>query len=568
MSNVREEALKEIEALRESIRQFKNGELTPERFRPRRLAYGIYAQLAHSSNMLRLKIPAGVADARQLEVIAEIAEKYGRSLAHITTRQDIQFHWVPLDATPDIFTKLLDVGIINRGACSDGIRNVTACPMAANCSGEHFDVIPYAMAINDYFLFHPFNLTLPRKFKISLSGCDSDCALGSMHEIGLIATVRGSNGSMEEGFKVKAAGGLGSFPRLAPVVLDFVPKDDILIVCDAIVRLFHRHGNRKNRMRARMKFLLRKIGIEEYKKLLDEEREKIESECGDELRDILRKSVASYVHPPASKTPAETAPALESLPQDYQAWHKTNVAPQRQVGYNSVIVKLTLGDMTSDQMRAIAQISRELGNGTVRATVSQNIYIPHIVNEDLFDLWERLVELELAEADAHRITDVVSCPGADYCAIAITRSMGVGARVREHLLQGPTDVDKLGTFRIQISGCPNACGQHHLGDIGLTGVMVKGTDGIERPHYNILVGGGITGDNPRFSQRLTGKYPEEETPKIIAAITNTYLDEKQGEESFKDWVERKGISSISRIARKISGRKMVEAKDVQPAPSD
>ncbi|MCH8029243.1 MAG: nitrite/sulfite reductase [Candidatus Dadabacteria bacterium] len=575
MDDMREQALKEIEALRESIRQFQNGEITPEQFRPRRLAYGIYAQLPHTSNMLRLKLPAGVVSARQLEAIASVAEKWGRSLAHVTTRQDIQFHWVPLEAAPEIFTQLLEVGMINRGACSDSIRNVTSCPMAGQCRTEFFDVIPYARAISDYFLFHPFNLIIPRKFKISVSGCASDCALGSMHEIGIIATSRGSNGSSDEGFIVKAGGGLGSLPHLARGVRDFIPKQDILIICEAIVRVFHRMGNRKNRLRARMKFLMKKLGYEEFLRVLNEEYELVEAECGDALRSYLTRHVEKYSQPAVSRQPGDTEPNTvpseddpEEFPEDFQAWHKTNVTPQKQTGYSSATVKLTLGDASSDQLRSLAQITRELGNGTIRTTVSQNFVIPYIVDSDLTELYSRLKELELAEPNAHHVDDVVSCPGADYCSIAITKSMGVGAKVRAHLQGRQTDVDKLGKFRIQISGCPNSCGQHHIGDIGLTGLMVKGKDGIERPHYSILVGGGITGDNPTIAQRLTGKHPEEATPKIIAAIANNYLENKEGDEAFKDYVARVGLQTFSRIARAISRENVVDAPDPKPGAID
>jgi len=572
MKDLNDQAIKEIDALRESIRQFQEGEITPEQFRPRRLAFGVYAQLPHTSHMLRLKLPAGVVQANQLDIMADIADEYARSVAHITTRQDIQYHWVPLEATPEIFTRLLGTGIINRGACSDSIRNVTACHTAGVCRGEVFDVIPYAKVISDYFLFHPFNLTLPRKFKIALSGCESDCALGSIHEIGLIATARGTNGNGEEGWKVKAAGGLGSLPHLGRVVRDFLPKDDALILCEAVIRLFNRHGERKNRLRARMKFLMKKLGYEEYCRLLDAEYEKVEAEMGDELRTHLREETADYSDPAPARRPGDVPRSYNGSGdqrEGFEHWKTTNVTPQKIEGYNVAIVKLPLGDATSDQMRLLAQITRELGNATIRTTVSQNFAIPHVTDADLQELYSRLDDMGLSEPDAHHITDVVSCPGADYCAIAITKSMGVGASVREYLKNGSADVDKLGNFRIQISGCPNSCGQHHIGDIGLTGLMVKGRDGVERPHYSILVGGGVTGDNPTLAHRLQGKYPEEETPKIIATISNYYLDNREGEESFKDFVARKGLDEFTKIARSIAHTKYLDdVEDPEPEAID
>lgn len=567
MKEFREQALREIEALRESIRQFKAGEITPEQFRPRRLAYGIYAQLPHTSHMLRIKLPAGIILAHQLEVIADVADKYARGVAHVTTRQDIQFHWVPLEATPDIFLRFLDVGILNRGACSDSIRNVTSCYMAGLCRDESFDVIPYARAISDYFVFHPLNLTLPRKFKIAVSGCRSDCALGSIHEIGAIATTQGG---VVEGFTVKAGGGLGSLPHLARIVREFIPKEDLLILCEAIVRVFHRNGERKNRLRARMKFLMKKLGYDEFQRVLDAEYDKVEKETGDELREKLRALVARYSepYPTRSRDTALRESKLYPESEGFSYWCSTNLVAQRQEGYSVAIVKLPLGDATSDQLRSLARIARELGNGTLRATVSQNLAIPFILNEDLSQLYARLKEVGLSEPDAHRITDVVSCPGADYCSLAITKSMGVGARVREHLKGGEMDVARIGKFRIQISGCPNSCGQHHIGDIGLTGLMVKGSDGVERPHYSILVGGGVTGDNPTLAKRLPGKYPEEITPRIIASIANHYLESRQEGESFKEFAARMGVDYFTQIAKTVGGSSGVDATDPEPEAID
>src|SRR5262245_6954423 len=264
------------------------GELTPDEWRPIRLSYGLYYQLDHTSHMQRIKIPGGMLTAAQLDTLAEVADLYGRGIAHVTTRQDIQIHWVPVEKIIDIYERLLAVDITTRGACADSVRNVTACPYAGVAPDEPFDVSPYCMAIHDYFLFNPLNLTLPRKFKIAVEGCGEDCAQVPVNDIGLYAKVR--DGS--RGFALWAGGGLGAQPFLAKHLADFVPADDVLVWCEAIVRVQHRHGERKNRSRARMKYVVKKLGLDGFRSLVEEEVRRVDAERGDDLRADVRKQVA------------------------------------------------------------------------------------------------------------------------------------------------------------------------------------------------------------------------------------------------------------------------------------
>lgn len=527
------------------VEQSIGGTITPEEFRPMRLSYGLYYQLDHTSYMQRIKIPGGLVTVAQMNCLNDIADDYGRGVAHLTTRQDIQIHWVPLGDVGTMYRRLHDVGITTRGACADSVRNVTACPHAGLLASEPFDVGPYAQLINDYFLFNPLNLTLPRKFKISLSNCDRDCAQGPINDIGFYAHVRTEEGKRVEGFAVVVAGGLGSQPFLATRIRDFVPVEDFLILAEGIVRLQHRGGERKNRSRARMKYLMRKLGVEGFSKALDEEIARVEASRGDALRRETREYIASHRHVQPRRT---AAPMTSAGSADYGEWLATNVVPQRHDGYFLATVTVPVGDYTTVQGRALAVLADELGNGTLRLSNEQNFLLPFVSGADLPALHAKLVEIGLAESGANHITDVVSCPGADYCSLAVTRSMGMAERIRQHLAESGLSAKTIGELHVKISGCPNSCGQHHVGDIGLTGMMIKGKDGKERPHYSILVGGHVGEHAYAVGKRLGGRFPEAATPRAIAAIAECYRAERTADEPFHVFVKRFGVDQLSKVA--------------------
>lgn len=533
-----------IDELATGIDRFERGELTPEQLRPLRLAMGVYTQLAHVKNMQRIKIPGGRITAHQLEVMADVAERWGRGLGHVTTRQDLQLHHLDLEDAAPAQRLLASADVTCVGACGDAVRNVTASPYAGVLADELFDVTPHAHAITQHFLFHEHNRKLPRKFKIALSGSIADHAQVMINDVGLFAAERGG----ERGFRVYVAGGLGSTPEIAHLWQEFVPERALLAVCEAVVSVFFRDGERKNRKKNRLKFLLRKVGEAELLRRLDEERARIEREKGEALAASLDRYLGEIVEAPPP--PLEEGAALGDAA--FARWRRTNVLAQRQAGYHVAIVKLALGDITAPQMRALADISRRFGNGEVRATNTQNFVLRWIPEARLPRLHRALALVGLGEADADHITDVVSCPGGDYCTLAVTRSMKLGAEVREHLApeaQRPEAddlVSALGPFSIKISGCPNSCGQHHVADIGMTGLMVKGADGVERPHYSLRVGGG-SGPDARVGDRLDGRVPEEETPRVLAAIARHYLEERGERESFRDFVARVGTTEITRV---------------------
>ena len=523
--------------------RYVGGKLTPDEWRPIRLSYGLYYQLDHTSHMQRIKIAGGMLTAEQMELMAEVADRYGRGIAHVTTRQDIQIHWVPIDGIIDMYERLLAVGITTRGACADSVRNVTACPYAGTAPGEPFDVSPYCLAIHDYFLFNPLNLTLPRKFKIAIEGCERDCAQAPVNDIGLYAKVRDG----ARGFSLHAGGGLGAQPFLAQPIRDFVPADDLLVWCEAIVRIQHRFGERKNRTRARMKYLVRKMGLEKFRAAIESEVERVAAERGEELRAEVRESIAGFrVPPPPDARRAPGAPLA-----DFAHWQRTNTRAQKQPGYHAAVVQVPLGDVSSDQMRALARLAREHGNGTIRTTNDQNLVLPWIPEAALPALHAGLAEIELANPDVSSINDVVSCPGMDYCSLAITRSMGMAERIRAHLAAHPESrngfAERLGPFTVKISGCPNSCGQHHVGDLGLTGILAKTPDGGERPFYSILVGGAVGEGRARIGKRL-GRFAEEDASAAIAALARFYERERTAGESFPAFVDRVGEKRLAAVA--------------------
>jgi sulfite reductase beta subunit-like hemoprotein len=526
----------------ERVERYRRGGFSEDEFRPIRLSYGLYYQLDHTSHMQRIKLPGGLLTADQADCIAGIADDYARGVAHVTTRQDIQLHWIELDNIMDMYDRLHEVGITTRGACADSVRNVTGCVHAGTWRGEPFDVTPSVLALHDYFLFHPLNLTLPRKFKIAVSGCSLDCAQGPINDIAFFA--RRQDG--RAGFSVYAGGGLAAQPFLAVPVRDFVAAADLLVMAEAIVRVQHRYGERKNRHKARLKYVVKRFGIEKFVAEIDAEYARVEQQMGEQLRVELRESsvVARQPEPvrPACALPEAREPA-------FSHWLRTNASEQSQAGYYGLTIQLPLGDVTGSQLRSIAQLARQHGNGVVRATNDQNFLLPWIPGDHVPAVYDQLRAIALGSPDALHVTDVTSCPGADYCSLAMSRSMGVAAAIQKHLLEGNGAVEKLGVFRVKISGCPNSCGQHHIGDIGLTGMTLKGEDGNDYPHYSILVGGSVGESTMAIGQRVAGRFPEAEAPKVVAALASFFQREGATGERFPDFVKRVGMQRVNEVAR-------------------
>jgi sulfite reductase beta subunit-like hemoprotein len=514
---------KDIDEFVEKLEAFERGELTSDQFRAFRLLRGVYGQRQMDVQMFRIKIPFGLLGPEQLVAMADVADQYSRGFGHVTTRQNIQLHFLKLSDSEAVMRRLDEVGLTTREACGNSVRNVTACELAEVCQNAPFDVTPYAEAIVRHFLRHPLSSSLPRKFKIAFSGCGHDCALGAIHDVGFIATVKDG----ERGFKVYAAGGLSTTPQAAITLHEFVPAGELGRVGEALVRLFHALGNRDNKHRARMKYVLRKLGEAGFRAKYAEQRAAIDAEAMAEL-----KLPASPSNPPA---PPVEGPA--SQPDGYLAWRTANVVDQRQDGYAAVYVRLFLGDIKSEQMRALAGLLGRFGDGTVRLSIDQNLLVPWVDRRSLPSLFVALREIGLAQIGIHTARDVTSCPGAESCNLAVTASRAVAGAISERLeLPDVSSSAGMAKTIIKISGCPNSCGQHHVADIGWHGAA-KTVNGTTYPMYQLHLGGGVDQNGARFGRQVV-KVVARRVPDAVAALLKLYEAERNPDETPASFYKR------------------------------
>jgi sulfite reductase (ferredoxin) len=512
---------RDIEEFVQKLDAFERGELTADQFRTFRLLRGVYGQRQSDVQMIRVKIPFGLVGPDQMLALADVADKYSRGYGHVTTRQNVQLHFVKLSDSEAAQRRLDEAGLTTREACGNSVRTVTACAQAGVCSGAAFDVSPYAEAITRHFLRHPLSSSLPRKFKIAFSGCESDCAFGAIHDVGFIAQVKDG----QRGFKVLAAGGLSTTPQAAIVLHDFVPAGEMGRVGEALVRLFHALGNRENKARARLKYVLRKLGEEVFRAKYQEQRAAIDAEAFAELT----------LPQPANNTPAPPVvlpvdgPPHAGQPEGYLAWRGTNVIDQRQEGYAAAYVRLFLGDITSTQLRQLAEIVPRFGDGTMRFTVDQNILVPWVDKKSLPALYVALREIGLSLGDVHTALDVTSCPGAESCNLAVTSSRNVSRAIAERLASDDVaGASGLAGTTIKVSGCPNSCGQHHVADIGFHGAA-KHVKGTTFPMYQLHLGGGVDGRGARFGRQVV-KVVARRVPDAVAVLVKLFeSDHEAGE---------------------------------------
>lgn len=488
--------------------------------------------------MQRIKIPWGGLTADQMDVLAEIAEEYSDAILHVTTRQDVQLHFVHIDDTPDLMRRLAAVGVTTREACGNSVRNVTACPYAGVCSGQSFDVTPYAEACARFLLGHPDTMDFGRKFKIAFSGCrDEACALVRMHDLGGIAVVRDEGGKARRGFELYVGGGLGSVPQQARLFDEFVPEEELLPVTQAVSRVFARLGEKKNRARARLKFLVAKLGIEELRRLVAEERKKLPDDP--RWTAFLGDLSATDDKPLRGPIPLGRGPR----PPGFDAWRATNVRLQRQPGYVVATVTLPLGDLTSSQMRALADLARRFTGDSVRTTVEQNIVFRWVSEADLPDLYAALATIGLGEAGAGTLIDTTACPGTDTCKLGISSSRGLAAELRERLGEKSLQLDEaVGNLRIKVSGCFNSCGQHHLADLGFWGVSRK-VGSYTVPHFQVVLGGNLRDNGSSFGLAI-GAVPSKNIPRVTVRLVETYARDREKGEGFAAFVARVGKAKI------------------------
>ncbi|MCH8205887.1 MAG: nitrite/sulfite reductase [Chloroflexi bacterium] len=526
----------EIDDFEAQVKRFQAGEWNTNDFMAFRLRQGVYGQRQSDVQMVRVKAPFGGLTADQLDALGEFAEVYTPlNKGHVTTRENFQFHHVPLGDTPAIMRLLGDVGLSTREACGNTVRNVTGCAMAGVCADEPFDVTPYAAAYSRYFVRHPFTQALPRKFKTAFSGCARDCAITSIHDMGFIPRVEDG----KKGFKVLTGGGTSIMPRIAPTLYEFKPVDEYLKVTEAVIRVFHRSNElRKNRMKARIKFLIDRIGIDEFRGMVEEE---------------LKEPWAQRSFDPTSlmflDDEAKDAPSLTASYQtnghapEFDRWVETNVETQKQEGYRTVTVKLPLGDIQADQFHSLADMSRSYAGGRARITHQQNLAFRWVPENALYEVWEELNRIGLGDSGAHEITDVVACPGTDSCKLGITSSMGLGRAISRSLFEMNIDDPLIRQMHVKMSGCPNGCGQHHIADIGFHGAAAKAPGG-QVPAYELFLGGSYDDADARLGLRVKTKIPAKRAPEALGKVLAFYREQRNEGEPFKDFAARLGAEAF------------------------
>jgi sulfite reductase beta subunit-like hemoprotein len=534
------------------IDQYRRGEIDPEAFKPIRLKHGIYGIRGSDAHMVRVKLPGGRITAEQFAKLGDIAERYARGVGHVTTRQDIQYHWVTIEDVPRLLRELESVGLTTREACGNSVRNVTACPLAGICSREVFDIQPHTLALARHLLRNPKSQDLPRKFKISVSGCDTDCAMAAIHDIGLVGRTKIVNGEERHGFRLLAAGGLGSWPRPAMPVAEFVPVEELPIWAEAVVDVFAQFGNRRDRNRARMKFVLAEKGFEWFQN-------QIVSRVRERGIDV-EGALAAWAEPNRHHAKAQSnglvqiAPLGSSLHGEQDRWFETNVWPQKQDGLAAVWVKLPSGAITTVQFYEIADLAINYGDGTVRTSATQNVLLPNVPTENVKAIHKKLAEAGLATDGVHDIGDVVSCPGAETCNLGITKSRNLAEVLRDRV-QAITDEESR-KIQIKISGCPNSCGHHHVADIGFHGMSRK-VASDQAPYYQLLVGGSGRHNSPGFARKLIAIHARR-IPEAVDRIVAFYERERQPGESFTSFAQRQGVNEFKAVVEDLT---LLDASD-------
>ncbi|WP_139959956.1 nitrite/sulfite reductase [Flavicella sediminum] len=519
---------KDIIDLADKIQMFHEGRIDEEKFRSLRLARGVYGQRQFGVQMIRIKLPYGKVTSDQLHRISDVSDEYSRGRLHITTRQDIQIHYVSLDRTPELWAELEKSDITLREACGNAVRNVTASETAGIDKNEPFDVSPYAHAVFQFFLRNPICQELGRKFKVSFSATDDDTALSFMHDIGFIAKTKVINGEEVRGFKVMLGGGLGSQPRFADVAFDFLETNKIIPYMESILRVFDRYGERSKRAKARLKFFIKDVGLEEFNKIVAIETKALSNQTVEISTDGFETPDVSGIVAPEVTIADQTT---------YDAWRAKNVIEQKQAGLFAIGVKVNIGDFYTKEARILADLIKNYAGDELRFSLRQNILIRHVREDLLPFFFQELEKLGMVDLGYEAIQDVTACPGTDTCNLGIASSTGIadelGKVLREEYPQFANDSDLM----IKISGCMNACGQHNMANIGYQGMSVK-SGKLVAPALQILLGGGILGDGQgRISDKVI-KIPSKRGPESLRLILNDFIANADGKDFIKYYLEK------------------------------
>ncbi len=523
---------RDIIELEQKIRLFREGKMSDEKFRSLRLARGVYGQRQQGVQMVRIKLPYGKMTLQQWNRIADISDEYSTGNLHLTTRQDIQIHFVSLDRTPELWAKLELDDITIREACGNTVRNITASDQAGIDPEEPFDITPYADAAFRYFLRNPICQDMGRKFKMAFSSSDKDTALTFMHDLGVIPKIRVVDGKEVRGFKVMVGGGLGAQPYLAKVAFEFLEADQLIPYIESVLRVFDRHGERASRHKARIKFLIQKIGMEEFERLVKEEYKALKS----------KTFPVDHEAWPATAAPADgfTAPAFTIRNQkQFEAWKKTNTFEQKQQGYFGAYVRVPLGDIKSHTSRWLIERLRPVVADDLRVTVNQGLLLKFIREENLPYVFSLLEEAGFSAAGFDSVADITSCPGTDTCNLAISSSTGISAALESVIHEEFPDLIYNSDIKIKISGCMNSCGQHGLAHIGFHGSSMK-SGGKVLPALQVLLGGGVVGDGAgRISDKVL-KVPSRRGPDVLRTLLHDYETNAQEKELFNEYYDRNG----------------------------
>ena len=528
--------------------RFLDGRTPENEFIGFRLKQGVYGQRQPGVQMVRVKLPFGGVTPDQMDAFANVVERHAPlKKGHITTRQNIQIHHVPLDEMKELIREISSVDLSSREGCGNTVRNVTGDPWAGVCEDEPFDPTPYAAAYVRYFVRHPTTQLMPRKIKTAFTASDADRAITAIHDIGLIPRVRDG----VRGFELRVGGGTSIMPRIAPTLAEFVPADDgsYLRLTEAALRIFDRQDwLRVNRARARIKVLVDKIGIEAFREMVDRELE------GDWVgeRDFSIDHLTLDLDEEGS---APAPPAAPSSPNGdgsaFELWRADSAQPQRQEGYSTVLVRVTRGDLTPEQFRGLGRIMRDFAGGNARTTVDQNLVLRWVRTEALYDVYAALRELDLAGSGASTITDVVSCPGTDSCKLGITASMGLNRAIQARLEEMEITDPLTRGIHIKMSGCPNGCSQHHIGNIGFYGASIK-VGGRAMPAYVAHIGGSFEGGEVVYGARLKVRLPAKRVPEAVERWLRMYEAERTAGEAFNDFAAREGTARFEDEVRELA----------------
>jgi sulfite reductase beta subunit-like hemoprotein len=547
-----EEQHRDIERFERAIAQYLAGEIPEDVFRVMRLNNGIYGQRQGGTNqMVRIKLPAGTITPEQLDLMGHLAETYSRGWGHITTRQNVQIHFVELTKVPEVMRELAKVGLTSREACGDTVRNVMACHLAGACPHEFLDVTPWAEAAFEHFVRNPLGQRLPRKFKINFSGCSTDCGQAMFNDVGVVAASRTlEDGSVEQGFRVYIAGGLGATPHPALALEDFTSREDLLPTIEAVLRVFDQTGNRDNKLRARLKWVVDQLGIDEVRRRVLKVRHTLPASSS--WPGGIPAIVAKAGDAPAGRSTTVEATAVGQgvavalTPRDpYERWVATSVVRGTANGTVSAVAYAALGDITASQFRSLASIQRELG-ADVRLSNRQNVVFRGLTDGQLPTLYARLEAIGMARPGAELARDVVACPGADTCNIAVTQSRGLAAAIGEALEDA--GLAEVGGVRINISGCTNSCGQHHASDIGFFGAERR-AHGRSAPGYQMLLGGYVGQEQIHFGEKAT-RLPAKAAPQAVVRVVRRFAEERSAGETFRSWMDRSGGAAVIGAALK------------------